>query len=232
MARSKRGRVGPRQIRFRHVTLHDENVVVPVQPRELTQIFKGLASANGHAMSALMANEPIQQGETLNCCTIKQFPAGFSFMKLDKGYIGVNIQGSKTALGHSFWGGHGASEESDPTCAPPRLRKGEITEPASPRRNPARVSSPMSMPDPPLTPDSAEGQSHAMLVRLHRVAALAASPNPTRDAKMWGVLHICGRKNCGVVGHYRPGTRKDNEADEKHHLEHPGTARMPHAPWQ
>ena len=232
MATSHAKRARSSQIRFRDVTLHDQNVEIPVQARELTQIFKVLASANDYAMSDLMANEHILPGVTLNCCRIETFPAGLSYFQLDGGYIGVNLKESKTALGHTFWGSSVPCEVSDPTCAPPRFKKGELPEPASPRRNPARLSSPKSMPDPPLTPNSAEGQSHPLLVRLHRAAALAASSNPTQDANKWGVLHICGYKNCGVVGHYRPGTRKDNEADEKHHLEHPGTSRKRHAPWQ
>jgi len=221
-----------RQIRFNNVTYHDKNVAVPLQSRELTKLFKGLASANGFAMSDLMANEAILPGVALNCRRIERFPTGYSFMTRDKGYIIANIRGSRTAVGHSFWGGDDACEECDPTCAAPRLKKGETLEPASPRRNPARLSSPQSMPDPPLTPDSAEGQSHPMLIRLHRAAALAASSHPTQDANKWGVLHICGYKNCGVVGHYRPGTHTDNKADEKHHLKHPGTSRKRYAPWQ
>ena len=112
-----------RQIRFNDVTYHDKNVAVPLQSRELTKLFKGLASANGFAMSDLMANEAILPGVALNCRRIERFPTGYSFMTRDKGYIIANVRGSRTAVGHSFWGGDDASRSAIQPVRHPALKK-------------------------------------------------------------------------------------------------------------
>lgn len=209
---------------FNGVEYYDNNVAVQLKSRELTQMFKALASANGHAYSSLMANDKILPNVPLNCCLIKTLPAGFSSMN---GYIVAKIRGSTTAVGHSFWS-DGTSEESDLSFVPPRVKSSAHREPGSPRRSPARDSAPKCMAEAPLTPTSMEGSTQPMPILLHRAAALAASGQPDKDSKMYGVLHICGNKNCGVVGHYRPGTRGNNEADEDHHGRHPDTSRRSH----
>lgn len=231
MRRASRGVRQNRRILFKTVTYHDNNVDISLQDRELTQWYKALAKANGHAYSDLVANDEIFPTVPLECRIIDRFPVGSGFLDRAGGYIVAKIRGSSTAVGHSFWG-DGTSEATDPDCPPPRRKTGEIPEPASPRRAPPRVSRPTSMAEAPLTPNSREGDVSPMLIRLHRAAAMAATATPEMDSKQWGVLHICGNKNCGVVGHFRPGTRMDNEADEKHHLKHPGTSRKRYRPWQ
>ena len=69
------------------------------------------------------------------------------------------------------------------------------------------------------------------MVRLHRAAGLAASRSPESHSQRW-MLHICGRKDCMVVAHYRPGDQSANEADKEHHKARPGTSREQHQPWQ
>ena len=226
----KRKRV--REISFSDFNYSDENVEVPVQATELTKLYKAMATANGHAYSDLMVNDEIQPNIQLECRTIETLPHGFRFLKRRAdGYIQPKIRGSSTADGHSFWS-DGTSSESDPSFVQPRARISTTGSPGSPRRAKSRAAAPSSMTEPPLTPDSLEGCHRVMPILLHRAAALATSDQPERDCKKYGVLHICGRKNCGVVSHFRPGSRRDNELDEEHHRTRPGTSRTHHHSWQ
>lgn len=220
-----------RRLIFNDITYHDNNISVSLPSRELTRLFKALASSNGHAFSDLMANEDILPNVPLHCCLIETLPTGFSFWGCKAGYIVAKVRGSTTAVGHTFWG-NGTCEERDPTFVPPRRKRSQNRESELPRRSPARASAPTSMAEEILEPNPTVGSTQPMPILLHRAAALAVSGQPDKDSNMHGVLHICGNKNCGTVGHYRPGTRPDNEADEEHHGRHPNTSRRPYPPLQ
>ena len=138
-------------------------------------------------------------------------------------------------VGHSFIS-DGSSGIDDPDFQPnsksKRLKVEDSRGDGSLRRNRARACAPTMLRDAPDTNGSAVGKRQCVPFRLHRAAALAASLSPDKDSNCWGILHVCGRKNCGVVAHYRPGSREDNEADEDYHLQWMGRSRKYHPPLQ
>ena len=214
-------------ISFENVTYSDENAVVHVRGKELQELFAAIASGNGWPISDLLGNVEIAAGERLPCRIINALPAGYSFLSDDSGYIVPKIKGSKTAVGHSYFGDGDQSCDWKPLPSKKRVSRDH----AVPRRTIQRECAPKSILDPPFSLGSAVGKTQAMPIRLHRAAALAASKDPDIHSKNW-ILHVCGNKKCGVVAHYRPGTESDNELDEEYHTHHRGRSIRQHAPWQ
>ena len=234
-ARGKRSR-GVELISFNDVQYsgtdgaQDDRVVV--HGSELHRLFSALADANECPVESLLDNVGISAGEKLPCRVLTRYPTGWRFLIDSEGYICVFLRESRIARGHSFltssndveWEGHANAAQtavSEPPCSPP-------SRPKRSRQASTRLSGFSSSPGSPAI-DSAGTQEY--MVRLHRAAGLAASPSPERHSQQW-MLHICGRKHCMAVAHYRPGDQSANEADKEHHKAQLGTSREQHQPWQ
>jgi hypothetical protein len=211
----------------------DDQVVV--RGSELSSLFSALADAHECTVDGLLGNVGISAGEELPCRLLTAKPSGWVFTTDSEGYIRVKLRESRIPRGHSFLGdGTGSNDVewegsanaaqtagSDPTRSPPS-RSRRL------RHAPSWLAGHSTSPGSPAI-DTAGTTEYA--VRLHRAAGLAASPRPERDSQRW-MLHICGRKDCMVVAHYRPGDQSANEADKEHHKARPGTSREQHQPWQ
>ena len=237
-ARRKRSR-GVGLIRFDDVQYsgadgtHDDRVVV--HGNELTSLFSALADAHECTVDDLCGNVGIPAGEELPCWLLTAKPPGWVFTTDSEGYICVKLRESRIPRGHSFlgdgtgsnsveWEGSANAAQTarcDPTRSPP-------SRPRRLRQAPSWLAGHSTSPGSPAI-DAAGTQEYT--VRLHRAAGLAASLSPESHSQRW-MLHICGRKDCTVVAHYRPGDQSANEADKEHHKARPGTSRERHQPWQ
>lgn len=220
------------QLVLRDIELYSDEsgVAATVYGAELRELFARLAQANGFHEGELLGNVSIPAGKLLPCRIIQRLPGGCSWIPDGSGYILAKLGRGKTVRGHSFLG-DGASETVDPsyrggTSSAELTINGDVSSP--PRKSARRTRAPgwlSGHSTSPGTPGSdGEGCTQPVPVRLHRVAALAASTTPEAHSKHC-VRHVCGHKRCGVVAHFRFGTQNENESDEDHHKAHPGTSR-------
>ena len=215
-------------------THYAENTELRVLGQEVQDLISALALSNGFAPADLLSNVAIPAHKPLPCRILSRFPANTSFIPDDSGYLVPKFKRVCSIVGHSFISG-GASLSDDPDYEPPNSRVPQTGAPRVPglgRGSHKRKCAPLSLKEEPTPRGPAIGMSQAVPFRLHRAAALAASLSPEEDAKCWGILHICGRKNCGVVAHYRPGSNFDNEEDEKYHVRARGRSRKAYPPLQ
>lgn len=216
-------------------THHAENVKLVVLGQEVQEVVSALAIHNGFAPAELLADVEISAKKRLPCCILSKLPPNYSFIPDDSGYLVPKFRKVRSVVGHSFVS-DGSSSYADPDFQPINSKAHHFATtsrgPASDRGSKKRKCAPLSLKEDPITGGSSVGKSQAVPFRLHRAAALAASLTPDEDAKCWGILHICGRKNCGVVAHYRPGSRHDNEEDEKYHRRARGCSRKRYPPLQ
>lgn len=212
-----------------------DNVKLTVLAQEVREVINALAIHNGFEPAELLANVEILPNKPLPCRIISQFPPEYSFMPDNSGYVVPKFRMCRSVIGHSFIS-DGSCTNDDPDFQPnsksKRLKIGSPRDDCLLRRNRARACAPTSLKDAADAHGSAVGKRQSVPFRLHRAAALAASLTPDKDSRCWGILHICGRKNCGVAAHYRPGSRKDNEDDETYHIHSMGQSRKYYPPLQ
>ena len=212
----------------------DSGVAVTVSGDEVRDLFARLAHANGFEEGELLGNESIPAGKPLPCRIVERLPEGCSWISDGSGYVLAKLGRGKTVVGHSFLGdGSSASTDPDYHSVANSTLSHDISSP--PRKSARSTRAPgwlRGHSTSPETPGSRhEGRTQAVPIRLHRAGALAASATPETDSRLW-VRHVCGHKRRGVVGHFRFGTRKQNEDDESYHKTHMGCSREPFPPMQ
>ena len=220
-------KASPALTAFQDVHYYDENVNVPVGGRQVQATFEAIASLHDWPISDLLGNVAVPARTPLPCRIITRLPAGCTSMDGHSGYIHVKFKESATVRGHGFTG----DIDRSPDYVPPPTKKRKEhrpREPISPKRTRMNYHTSDTSPD---SPESAVGKTQPTPVRLHRAAALAVSQDPEADSAMW-ILHVCGRKNCAVVAHYRPGTPGENEDDENYHKRRRGSSLRSYTPWQ
>ena len=210
--------------------------IIPVQAKEVMQLFTNFADCNGWDVHDLLGNFRVPAGEKLACRVPARFPPGWSFP--DDPYIAVKLKQGRTISEYSFLG-DGSSERADPTYAastkpvlPELDSEHSDGQPSTPRsKRPKNAPTCADFSYSPGSPAHGEGERACVFVRLHRAAALAASRHPKRDSQL-KVRHICGRKQCLVLSHYRPGTTEENEEDEAYHVSNLGKSKYAYPPLQ
>ena len=227
-------RVGPPDsVKFRDFewTCERTQVSVVVHAKELHSLFKALARSNGVPVAKLLANSSHEAGERLTCYSMERLPAKWSFMPDSAGYIQPKLKQCCTPIGYSHAGDapdadyrqrkraapSASAHESSPSTppqrakrahrAPPQWLQGHSMSPGSPESEPAGATQPVP-------------------IRLHKAAFLACCRNP-EAANGMEIRHICGNARCGVVSHFRAGTKSDNERDKRFKLGH--ISYSPHA---
>ena len=65
------------------------------------------------------------------------------------------------------------------------------------------------------------GSTQPVPIRLHKAAYLASCRDPAAT-KGLEIRHICGNPRCGVVSHFRAGTKAENDHDKDYHQEQRG----------
>ena len=217
------------RVSFSNVTYSEKGSEFTVFGDELKAIYHQLAHHNNCSVDDLLNGDQVAQGEELKCVILNKSPSGQAWSQDRSGYLMLFLRSDPTPRGRSF-----LASPVDATYEPPQGlmeepmgSKTPAPYPHSPRPSRTKKRSCMLY-DPPDTPNSdggMEGCSQAVQVRLHRAAAIAASKDPSSVAAL-DILHICGRKHCGVVGHFRPGSGLDNSLDLRHHSKRPGTSRL------
>ena len=246
MRRQKRRKAPARvvMVELRDFELFSERsgVTVTIHARELREHFDELARVNGHTPEQLLANDSIPAGRPLRCCIIRRIPKVCG--SLGGEYINLKMRESRVAVGHSFCG----TSAPDSNYSPPARQRGSgqlrsypqeshssCDDTSTPRIGKRQTRPPKHLDIFSMSPGSPGGDDagHSSWTpgTLHRLSSLAASGDPGAVAKLW-IRHICGEARCGVISHFRPGSRSDNEEDEKYHLAHPGCSREAFAPLQ
>ena len=207
--------------------------IIPVQAKEVLQLFTSFADCNNWDVHDLLGNFRVPAGEKLACREPSRFPDGWSFP--NDPYIAVKLKQGRTISEYSFLG-DGSSERTDPTFAEPLLIAPDLAQsdgqPSTPRpKRSKNAPSSAGFSYSPGSPAHGEGERACVFVRLHRAAAIAASRRPKRDSQL-KVRHICGRKQCLVLSHYRPGSTLENEEDEEYHLSNLGKSKYAYPPVQ
>jgi len=218
-------------VSFKDVTFSEGAAQVSVDAAEMTEIYEQLAKHNSYSVAELLNGQQVAAGEELKCVILEQSPSGRRWPRDGSGYLMLHLTQRCTSRGRSFL----SSPPDDPY--EPSRRAGRVggkrklppPRSPSPRLKNGR-SDPLWHKDYSLTPGSdagEEGCTQPVPIRLHRAAAISAAADPTGVACM-DILHICGRRNCGVVGHFRPGTAEDNRLDTLYHKSKPGCSRIDH----
>ena len=189
-------------------------------------MFHALAKANGFQAKDLLANEKVEAGP-LKCCRIEQLPREWSWLPERKGYLHPKLRESKTVRAHSSLSvaddAKGGGDEDTLACckrAAPAMPSEDASSPQCRRVRKA----PKHLQDYDMSavgsPESeAAGCTQPVPIYLHRAAFVACSADPEAASKL-EMRHICGNPKCGVVSHFRGGTKEENDADKKHHAEH------------
>jgi len=216
-------RVGsPRQVVFRDFEWLCERteVSVVVHGNELHELYAAVAEANSVPVAKLLANSSHKAGEKLQCYEITRRPRKWSWMPDSGGYLQPKLKQSCTPIGHSHLGAARDIEYRPRTRAAPSASAGE----PSPSSPPQRAKRPRGQPpqwlqDHSLSPGSPSsepaGLTQPVAIRLHKAAYLASCSDPMA-ANGLEIRHICGNPRCGVVSHFRAGSKSQNERDKKY----------------
>ena len=207
---------------------------VNVLGEELQECFTELALANGFAVEELLTNSSIPSHKPLPCRIAENVPRSGRWSHDEMGYLLVKLRKSCTLRGHTFLGDGGTDGAYRNTHS--IAKNGvQIKEPSTPVVKRRRIGPPGWMADFSLSPgspgDGGEGRTQPLPIRLHRSAAISISANPSAKAAQI-IRHICGRKRCAVVSHFRGGTQAENSADEMFHLKHLGCSAETWSPLQ
>lgn len=193
-------------------------VSVVVHAKELHGLYEAVARSNNVPVAKLLANSSHETGERLTCCTLDCLPAEWSFMPDPAGYIQPKLKDSLTPIGHSHTGdAPDANYHQRKRAAPPALADGfsPSTPPQRARRAPG--APPKWLEGFSMSPGSPRselaGATQPVPIRLHKAAFLACCSDP-KAANGLEVRHICGNKLCGVVSHFRSGSKSKNEHDK------------------
>lgn len=201
-------------------------VNAPVFGEEVFEVAAALAAANSTTAAELLANKAIPAGEPLSCRTAQHMPRGYGFTFDEAGYILVKLKRSSTVVGHTFLGR--SSSTADDKDFVPTGRAAQTEAASPPARKRRRGGAPVWLQDHSQSPGSpnqeAVGRTQPLPIRWHRAAALAVSADPEADSKRV-VRHVCGRKRCLEVSHFRFGSLAENELDEEYHRMHAGCSR-------
>ena len=183
-------------------------------------MFEALARSNGVPVAMLLANSSHEHGERLRCCTLDRLPAEWSFMPDPAGYIQPKLKDSLTPMGHSHMGDAPDADYRQRKRAAPAASPDESS-PSSPPRRARRThrARPQWLEGHSMSPGSPEsepaGATQPVPIRLHKAAYLACCSDP-KAAYGLEVRHICGNKRCGVVSHFRSGSKSENERDKSY----------------
>jgi len=212
----------PRQVIFRDFEWFDERtqVSVVVHGQELHELYTAMAKANDVPVAKLLSNSSIEVGERLKCHEITRKPRKWSWMPDSGGYLQPKLKQSCTSVGHSYLGEACDDEYRQRKRAAPSASADEPSPSSPPQRTKrARRAPPQWLEDCSLSPGSPNSESAGLTqpvaIRLHKAAFLASCSNPEAYHGL-EIRHICGNTRCGVVSHFRAGSKRQNELDKQY----------------
>ena len=211
-------------------------VSVVVHAKELYELYGAMAELNGATVDELLANSAIQAGKQLKCCQITRKPRDWSWLPDSEGYLQPKLKQSCTFVGHSYSGDRMDGDHRQRKRAVPSA-SADGPSPSSPpqRAKRARKTTEKWQQWQQQSPGSPEGElagcTQPVPIRLHKAAFLACCPSP-EAAQGLEIRHICGNPRCGVVSHFRAGTKLENEQDREYHARHRGCSRQSFPPLQ
>jgi hypothetical protein len=205
-------------------------VSVVVHAKELYELYGAMAELNGATLEELLANSAIEAGKQLKCCEIKRKPRGWSWLPNSGGYLQPKLKHSCTFVGHSHCGDRmdgdhhernrvvqsASADDPSPSSPPQRAKRA---------RRPTEKWQQWQQQSPGSPEGELAGCTQPVPIRLHKAAFLACCPSP-EAAQDLEIRHICGNPSCGVVSHFRAGTKDENELDREYHARHRGCSRQ------
>ena len=212
-------------------------VSVVVHAEELNELYGAMAKLNGAPLEALLANSDIKAGQQLRCYEITRKPRKWGWLPNSDGYLQPKLKQSCTPVGHSYSGDGLDGDHRQRKRAVPSASADEPS-PSSPPQGAKRARKMTQRwqkwqeRQSPGSPESeCAGSTQPVPIRLHKAAFLASCGNP-QAAKGLEIRHICGNPRCGVVSHFRAGTKRENERDKEYHEQHRGYSRQSFPPIQ
>lgn len=211
-------------------------VSVVVHGEEVHSIFEGLAECNGVPVSALLQNSNIVAQVPLTCPRISRLPPEWSWQVDSEGYLLLKLRQSSVPRGHGFLGDGDDGSDYELPKSHKRQQSASSGEHSTPQRSPrAKRQRACLAVAPALSPASPEddsvGCNQPVQIRLHRLAILASSADKEAASQLQ-IRHICGRKRCAVVSHFRLGDHDANQQDKAEHKSRIGCSRESFGPPQ